>query len=93
MIHDKKHVGIKIKFYNLDTLKKQVDANCIDLDGEFVDLNYNFVPLLFCHLWLSIRCCHFSGSPRVYLQSLNMPLLGHCSHSGCLINFWKFFFF
>ena len=55
--------------------------------------NYNFVPLIFCHLWLSIRCCHFSGSPRVYLQSLNMSLLGHCSHSRCLINFWKFFFF
>ena len=52
LIHDKKHVGIKIKFYNLDTFKKQVDANCIDLDGEFVDLNYNFVPLIFCHLWL-----------------------------------------
>ena len=85
-------MGIEIKFYNLDTFKKQVDANCIDLDGEFVDLNYNFVSLIFCHLWLSIRRCHFSGSPRVYLQSLNMPLLGHCSHSRCLINFWKFFF-
>ena len=93
LIHDKKLVGIKIKFYNLDTFKKQVDANCIDLDGEFVDLNYNFVSLIFCHLWLSIRCCHFSGSPRVYLQSLNMSLLGHCSYSRCLINFWTFFFF
>ena len=26
LIHDKKHVGIEIKFYNLDTFKKQVDA-------------------------------------------------------------------
>ena len=47
-------MGIKIKFYNLDTFKKQVDANCIDLDSEFVDLNNNFVSLIFCHLWLSI---------------------------------------
>ena len=38
-MHDKKHVGIEIKFYNLDTFKKQVDANCVDLDSEFVDLN------------------------------------------------------
>ena len=47
-------MGIKNKFYNLDTFKEQVDANCIDLDSEFVDLNYNFVSLIFCHLWLSI---------------------------------------
>ena len=26
LIHDKKHVGIEIKYYNLDSFKKQVDA-------------------------------------------------------------------
>ena len=54
LIHDKKHAGIKIKFYNLDTFKKQVDANCIDLDSEFVDLNYKDASLIFCHFWRSI---------------------------------------
>ena len=54
LIDDKKHVGIEIKFYNLDTFKKQVDANCIDLDSEFVDLNYKVASLIFCHFWLSI---------------------------------------
>ena len=53
MIHDKKHAGIKIKFYDLDTFKKQVDANCIDLDSEFVDLNYKVASLIFCHFWRS----------------------------------------
>ena len=54
MIHDKKHVGIEIKFYNLDTFKKQVDANCIELDSVFVDLNYKVASLIFCHFWRSI---------------------------------------
>ena len=54
LIHDKKHVGIEIKFYNLDTFKKQVDANCIDLDSEFVDLNYKVASLIFCHFCRSI---------------------------------------
>ena len=54
LIHDKKHVGIEIKFYNLDTFKKQVDASCIDLDSEFVDLNYKAASLIFCHFWRSI---------------------------------------
>ena len=35
-----KHVGIEIKFYNLDTFKKQIDVNFIDLDSNLVDLNY-----------------------------------------------------
>ena len=48
-------MGIEIKFYNLDTFKKQVDANCIDLDSEFVDLNYKVASLIFCHFWRSIR--------------------------------------
>ena len=42
-------MGIEIKFYNLYTFKKQVDANCIDLDSEFVDLNYIVASLIFCH--------------------------------------------
>ena len=55
LIHDKKHVGIEIKFYNLDTFKKQVDANCIYLDSEFVDLNCKVASLIFCHFWRSIH--------------------------------------
>ena len=47
-------MGIEIKFYNLDTFKKQVDANCIDLDSEFVDLNCEVASLIFCHFWCSI---------------------------------------
>ena len=54
LIHDKKQVGIEIRFYILDTFKKQVDANCIDLDSEFVDLNYKVASLIFCHFWCSI---------------------------------------
>ena len=54
LIHDKKHVGIEIRFYNLDTFKKQVDTNCIDLDSEFVDLNYNVASSIFCHFWRSV---------------------------------------
>ena len=54
LIHDKKHVGIEIKFYNLYTFKKQVDANCIDLNSEFVDLNYIVASLIFCHFRRSI---------------------------------------
>ena len=59
-----------------------------------------WIWIIILYLWYFVtyglalfRCCHFSGSPRVYLHSLNMPLLGHCSHSRCLINFWKFFSF
>ena len=47
-------MGIEIKFCNLDTFKKQVDANCIDLDSEFVDLNCKVASLIFCHFWHSI---------------------------------------
>ena len=49
-----KHVGIKIKFYSLDTLKKQTDVNFIDLDSELVDLNYKVASLIFCHFRGSI---------------------------------------
>ena len=34
-----KHVGIEIKFYNLDKIKEQIDVNVIVLDSELVDLN------------------------------------------------------
>ena len=49
-----KHVGIESKFYNLDTFKKQIDVNFIDLDSELVDLNYKVASLIFCHFWRSI---------------------------------------
>ena len=63
-----KHVGIKIKLYNLETLKKQTDVNFIDLDSELVDLNYKVASLIFCHFWRSIlcRCSYFElGLPVV----------------------------
>ena len=50
-----KHVGIEIKFYNLDTFNKQIDVNFIDLDSELVDLNYKVASLIFCHVWRSIE--------------------------------------
>ena len=49
-----KHVGIEIKFYNLDTFKKQIDVNFIDLDSNSVDLNYKVTSLIFCHFWCSL---------------------------------------
>ena len=51
-----KHVGIEIKFYNLDTFKKQIGVNFIDLHSELVDLNDKVTSLIFCHVWRSI--CH-----------------------------------
>ena len=48
-------MGIEIKFYNLDTFKKQIDVNFIDLDSELVDLNYKDASLIFCHFWRSIK--------------------------------------
>ena len=55
LIHDMKHVEIEIKFYNLDTFKKQTDVNFIDLDSNLVDLNYKVASLIFCHFWRSIH--------------------------------------
>ena len=49
-----KHVGIEIKFYNVDTFKKQIDGNFIDLDSNLVDFNYKVASLIFCHFWRSI---------------------------------------
>ena len=45
---------IEIKFYNLHTFKKQVNANCIDLDSESVDSNYKVASLICYHFWRSI---------------------------------------
>jgi len=53
-------VGIEIKFYNLDTFKKQIDVNFIDLDSNLVDLNYKVTTLIFCHFWRSILHPHFA---------------------------------
>ena len=47
-------MGIESKFYNLDTFKKQIDVNFIDLDSELVYLNYKVASLIFCHFWRSI---------------------------------------
>ena len=55
-----KHVRIELKFYNLDTFKKQTDVNFIDLDSELVDLNYKVASLIFCHFWRSITFCSIS---------------------------------
>ena len=44
----------ELKFYNLDTSKKQVDANGIDFDSKFVDFSYNVAFLIFCQFWRSI---------------------------------------
>ena len=55
LIHDMKHLGIEIKFYNLDTFNKQIDVNFIDLDSELADLNYKVASSIFCHFWRSTR--------------------------------------
>ena len=52
-----KHVGIEIKFYNLDTFIKQIDVNFIDFDSKLVDLNYKVASLIFCQFWRSILSC------------------------------------
>ena len=57
-----KHVGIEIKFYNLDTFKKQIGVNFIDLDSELVDLNGKVASLIFCHVWRSITLRRLSGN-------------------------------
>ena len=53
-----KHVGIEIKLYNLDTFKKQIDVNFIDLDSELVDLNYKVASLIFCHFFFTFSSTH-----------------------------------
>ena len=62
-----KHVGIEIKFYNLDTFKKQIDVNFIHLDCNLVVLNYKVASLIFCHFWRSILCRTKLTYPVSYL--------------------------
>ena len=69
-----KHVGIEIKFYNLDTFKKQIDVNFIHLDCNLVVLNYKVASLIFCHFWGSIvheiYCKTFSGFAILFPESV-----------------------
>ena len=61
------------KFYNLDTFKKQIDVNFIDLDSELVDLNYKVASLIFCHVWRSIGIRYLNPLVLlVLLISLNL---------------------
>ena len=64
-----KHVGIESKFYNLDTFKKQIDVNFIDLDSELMDLNYKVASLIFCHFWRSIAGVNSCGKLDKYSNS------------------------
>ena len=66
-----KHVGIEIKFYNLDTFIKQIDVNFIDLDSKLVDLNYKVASLIFCHFWRSIA----ESKNNIHIQ--NQELYSH----------------
>ena len=45
---------LKLNSTILTHSKKQVDVYCIDLDIEFVDLNYIVASLIFCHFWRNI---------------------------------------
>ena len=72
-----KHVGIEIKFYNLDTFIKQIDVNFIDLDSKLVDLNYKVASLIFCHFWRSIADCS---------TLIVMFLKGHGIHLTACVN-------
>ena len=71
-----KHVGIEIKFYNLDTFKKQTDVNFIDLDSNLVDLNYKVASLIFCHFWRSILekivCLHYFDGLQIDIPACVM---------------------
>ena len=67
-----KHVGIEIKFYNLETFKEQIDVNFIDLDSHLVVLNYKVASLIFCHFWRSIELRELTavvGNSCVYSES------------------------
>ena len=76
-----KHVGIEIKFYNLDTFKKQIDVNFIDLDSNLVDLNYKVASLIFCHFWRSIRKFDSELFGQIKLKRLS-HYRGGCCDSG-----------
>ena len=66
-----KHVGIEIKFYNLDTFKKQIDVNFIDLDSNSVDLNYKAASLIFCHFWRTIGYINYLRTNQTSSQVHN----------------------
>ena len=81
-----KHVGIEIKFYNLDTFKKQIDVNFIDLDSELVDLNYKVASLIFCHFWRSIQLPNHganleSHDPRLVFMTVNTRVKSIVKHT------------
>ena len=78
LIHDMKHERVEIKLYNLDTFKKQIDVNFIDLDSELVDLNYKVESLMFCHFWRSILSNTYSplSLTSTWGQLLN-PIMQH----------------
>ena len=70
-------MGIEIKFYNLDTFKKQIDVNFIDLDSELVDLNYKDASLIFCHFWRSIgHQTDFQAFELCEIVLILIPFLG-----------------
>ena len=64
------HVGIDIKFDNLDTFNKQIDVKFIDVDSELVDLNYKVASLIFCHVWRSIGYKADTTPPRSRTQNI-----------------------
>ena len=74
LIHDMEHERVEIKLYNLDTFKKQIDVNFIDLDSELVDLNYKVESLIFCHFWRSISLSYQrqeNAQVAIYLSALD----------------------
>ena len=75
-----KHVGIEIKFYNLDTFKKQIDVNFIDLDSNLVD--YKVTSLIFCHVWRSIMATKMAVAFSViFMAHVEKQLLHASSYS------------
>ena len=68
-----KHLGIEIKFYNLDTFKKQIDVNFIDLDSNLVDLNYKVASLIFCQFWRSIPGSVEDLKNTTFLREIPVP--------------------
>ena len=66
---------IEIKSYNLDIFKIQVDINCMDLESEFVDLNYKVASLIFCHFWHSIFMTRNSWELKLILTYSKSKLI------------------
>ena len=70
---------LKLNSTILTHSKKQVDVYCIDLDSEFVDLNYIVASLIFCHFWRSISVSW-------------VKLEHHIIHPNCFLFFCFLFF-